>query len=68
MEMPVPYSHKTSTEKNKKKHTQYKKAMLHSDLRNWGKNILLLQKKHMMTKLSECHTGFCAGGGKHWCT
>ncbi len=42
--------------------------MLHSDIRNWGKNILLLQKKHMMTKLSGCHTGFCAGGGKHWCT
>ncbi len=42
--------------------------MLHSDIRNWGKNILLLQKKHMMTKLSGCHTGSCAGGGKHWCT
>ncbi len=42
--------------------------MLHSDIRHWGKNILLLQKKHMMTKLSGCHTGFCAGGGKHWCT
>ncbi len=38
--------------------------MLHSDLRNRGKNILLLQKKHMMTKLSGCHTGFCIGGGK----
>ncbi len=37
--------------------------MLHSDLRNWGKNILLLQKKHMITKLSGCHTGFCAGDG-----
>ncbi len=23
--------------------------MFHSDIRNWGKNILLLQKKHMMT-------------------
>ncbi len=40
--------------------------MLHSDIRNWGKNILLLQKKHMMTKLSGCHTGFCAGGAKHY--
>ncbi len=42
--------------------------MLHSDIINWGKSILLLQKKHMMTKVSGCHTGFCAGGGKHWCT
>ncbi len=23
--------------------------MVHSDIINWGKNILLLQKKHMMT-------------------
>ncbi len=40
--------------------------MLHSDLKNRGKNILLLQQNHMMTKLSGCHTGFCAGGGKRW--
>ncbi len=48
---------------------QLKNAQMpHSDIRHWGKNILILQKKHMMTKLSGCHTGFCTGGGKHWCT